>query len=253
MTFDFDLASATIGSLRAGKAGFIEGALTEASSAYPNAGMATFLTNHDQNRVIDQVSGDVATAKLAGTLLLTGPGVPFIYYGEEIGLGGSKPDEQIRRPMRWDAAQPNDGFTTGMPWEPLGDDPAGTDVATQDADAGSILSRYRDLVRLRAAHPALSLGGVVAADSTTESVLAYLRTGADETDLVVSNLGDSAVANPTLNLAAGPLCGELTAERLFGPAGDVAAPRVTAAGGFQGYVPVAALGPRETVVIGLRP
>lgn len=251
MTFNFDLASAAISSLRAGKAGFIEGSLNEASTAYPDGGMATFLTNHDQNRVVDQVGGDAAAAKLAGTLLLTGPGVPFIYYGEEIGLGGSKPDEQIRRPMRWDAARPNDGFSDGTPWEPLGDDMAGTDVATQGGDPDSILSRYRDLIRLRAAHPALARGGVVVADSTTESVLAFLRTGADENDLIVANLGDSAVANPTLNLAAGPLCGEPTAERLFGQTGEVAAPHVTAAGGFAGYVPVAALGPREAVVIGL--
>jgi alpha-amylase len=251
MTFNFDLASATISSLRAGKAGFIEGSLAEASTAYPDGEMATFLTNHDQNRVIDQVGGDPAAAKLAGTLLLTGPGVPFIYYGEEIGLGGSKPDEQIRRPMRWDAAVPNDGFSDGTPWEPLGDDVVGTDVATEAHDPDSILSRYRDLIRLRAAHPALARGGVVAADSPTESVLAFLRTSANETDLVVANLGDSAVATPTLNLAAGPLCGDLTAQLLFGAEGEVAAPHVTATGGFAGYVPVAALGPRETIVTGL--
>ncbi|HEV8544797.1 MAG TPA: alpha-amylase family glycosyl hydrolase [Candidatus Limnocylindrales bacterium] len=251
MTFNFDLASATISSLRATRAGFIEGSLAEASTAYPDGGMATFLTNHDQNRVIDQVGGDPAAAKLAGTLLLTGPGVPFIYYGEEIGLGGSKPDEQIRRPMRWDAARPNDGFSEGTPWEPLGDDRPGTDIATEGGDADSILSRYRDLIRLRAAHPALARGGVVVADSTTESVLAFLRTGADETDLIVANLGDSAVVDPMINLAAGPLCGEPTAEWLFGAEGEVAAPRVTATGGFDRYVPVTALGPREAVVIGL--
>ena len=50
-----------------------------------------------------ELGGDPAAAKLAAFLLLTGPGTPFLYYGEEIGMTGTKPDERIRTPMRWTA------------------------------------------------------------------------------------------------------------------------------------------------------
>ena len=57
--------------------------------------------------------------KLAAALLLTGPGVPFIYYGEEIGQIGAKPDESIRNPMPW-SGDANGGFTqAAKPWERL--------------------------------------------------------------------------------------------------------------------------------------
>ena len=77
---------------------------------------ATFLTNHDMNRVMSQLSVDTNKAKLAASVLLTVPGVPFVYYGEEIGMTGVKPDEFNRTPMQW-SAQENAGFTAGVPWE----------------------------------------------------------------------------------------------------------------------------------------
>ena len=81
-----------------------------------------------------ELGGDIDAAKAAATLLLTGAGTPFIYYGEEIGMTGTKPDERIRTPMRWDTTAESAGFTAGRAWQPLGDDPPGTDVETQRAD-----------------------------------------------------------------------------------------------------------------------
>ena len=57
---------------------------------YPFLQFATFLTNHDQNRLMSQLLNDVGGNKVAATVLLTGPGVPFLYYGEEIGMVGTK-------------------------------------------------------------------------------------------------------------------------------------------------------------------
>ena len=59
--------------------------------------------------------GSMEKGKLAAVLLLTSPGTPYIYYGEEIGMQGEKPDEDIRLPMQW-SADANAGFTTGTPW-----------------------------------------------------------------------------------------------------------------------------------------
>ena len=134
LTFDFGLASAILTSVRGGSAGSVAASVREVAELYDPGGLATFLTNHDQKRVMSEFGGDAAAAKLAATLLLTGGGTPFVYYGEEIGMTGQKPDERIRTPMRWDATGPAAGFTSSTPWEPLGYEPPVTDVATERAD-----------------------------------------------------------------------------------------------------------------------
>ncbi|MEW5992194.1 MAG: alpha-amylase family glycosyl hydrolase [Chloroflexota bacterium] len=252
LVFDFGLASSTITSLNSRSGGSLVTALRDVADAYPPDGLATFLANHDQNRVASQLAGDLAAQRLAATLLLTGPGVPFIYYGEEIGMTGSKPDEQIRTPMRWDATSPGAGFTSATPWEPLSADQAGTDVATQSGDPESLLSTYRRLTRLRAAHPALLAGLLVPVESAEPQVVAFLRTGGGETVLVAANVGVEPVASPSLSLAAGPLCGVPAARALLGP-DALTAPSITSSGGFVGYVPIPELGPREAIVIELGP
>jgi glycosidase len=274
LTFDFGLGSATIISLNSRDAGSIAAADREVAGAYPPDTLATFLTNHDQNRLMDQVGDDPAAARLAATLLLTGPGVPFVYYGEEIGLTGRKPDERIRTPMRWDASAPGAGFTTGAPWEALSDDPATVNVADESGDPASLLSTYRDLIRVRATRPALARGAIVPVDSADRHVVAYLRSDGVDTVLVVANTGNEPVDAPLLTLDDGPLCGAPSATTLWSagagsagagsagagfagaggsgaPEGKVAAPAVTGTGGFEGYAPVASLGPRGAVVIGL--
>jgi glycosidase len=252
LTFDFGLAGATIGAIRSGDATSLRAAQQEVADSYPPGGLATFLTNHDQNRVASELGSDAAAVKLAASLLLLGQGVPFIYYGEEIGMTGRKPDERIRTPMRWDGSQPAAGFSTDAPWETLSEDPAGTDVAAQGADPGSLLSTYRVLGQLRASHPALSRGDWTSVDASEPGVHAYLRQADGETVLVVANLGDETVAGVALTLEAGPLCGAPEAQALLGP-DDVRSPAITPTGGLDGYVPVARLGPRETLVIGLVP
>lgn len=250
LTWDFGLAGATISSLRSGDAGSLQAAQTEVARLYPLGGLATFLTNHDQDRVMSDLNGDVADAKLAAALLLTGGGTPFIYYGEEIGLTGRKPDERIRTPMRWDASLPAAGFSNAKPWEALGDDPAGTDVAREAATPDSLFSRYQSLIGLRAAYPALAAGAWIPVDADAESVVAYLRHLDGQTMLVVANLGDAVVKAPVLSLEHGPLCGTPSARVVLGT-GDATAPGVGAAGGFDAYTPIAHLDPRNVIVIEL--
>ena len=57
------------------------------------------MTNHDQDRIASVLGEETARLALAASLLLAAPGVPFLYYGEEIGQIGRKPDEMIRNPM----------------------------------------------------------------------------------------------------------------------------------------------------------
>jgi alpha-amylase len=248
MTFDFALASAEVGAAQSGGGDGVSRVLARITTLYPSSGgFGAFLTNHDQDRVASQLGGNVAELKVAADLLLTGPGVPFVYYGEEIGMTGQKPDERIRTPMRWDASTPAAGFSPHDPWEALSADPPATNVAAESADPASLLAHYRDLIRLRAAHPAVAEGIFTPVASDTPAVVASLRSSPTETALLLTNVS-AAPATPTLSLAAGPLCGTPAADLVLG-AGPAVPPAVTAAGGFDGYRPVSAIPPRSSAVI----
>lgn len=253
LTFDFVMASIDVSAAQSGDGDSVTRALTKITTLYPaSGGYGAFLTNHDQDRIASQLKGDPAALRVAADLLLLGPGVPFVYYGEELGMTGAKPDERIRTPMRWDATTPAAGFSTHAPWEALSADPADLNVATESADPGSLLSHYRDLIRLRAAHAALATGTWTGVDADVPGVTAALRVDPIETALIITNVGTTA-ASPTLTLASGPLCGSPVATLLFGGVSGAspAPPPVTAAGGFSGYRPVDSIPARSSVVIGL--
>jgi glycosidase len=249
LTFDFALDTGYLTAAQTGDASGLGRLETRLLSTYATGTFGAFLSNHDMDRVASQLHGDAGQMRVAADLLLTGPGVPFVYYGEEIGMSGAKPDERIRTPMRWDASSPAAGFSTHAPWEPLSDDPASVNVADERADPGSLWSRYRDLIALRAAHPALATGTSLAVTSDAPAVLARLRVAPTETALVLTNTGTTAAA-PTLTLNAGPLCGAPAATAVLGADG-VTAPTITATGGFGGYRPVAAIPAQSSVVITL--
>ncbi|HEY3335784.1 MAG TPA: alpha-amylase family glycosyl hydrolase [Candidatus Limnocylindrales bacterium] len=258
LTFDFGLAAAYRVALQNGRAAPLRTALLDTAAAWPANQDASFLTNHDQTRIMTELRGDPAAAKLAAFLLLTGPGTPFLYYGEEIGMTGTKPDERIRTPMRWTADPATAGFTTGTPWEALSDDdPATVNVAAQAADRGSLLAAYQDLVRVRGQQPALRDGGTTLVDSDAEPVIGWLRTTADATILALVNVSDQPVEGYTLTLRDGPFCGPEAATLLGSvngdPATSVSAPRVNAEGGVDAWTPVATLPPRTGFLVSLAP
>lgn len=155
---------------------------------------ATFLTNHDQNRVMSQLEGNVNHAKMGASLLLTLPGNPFIYYGEEIGMLGVKPDEHIREPMQW---QPGggQGQTT---WELATNNPGkpGSTVKEQTADPKSLLSHYRNMIRLRNSIPALKEGAIREFTTGLPGITAFVRYTEKQSVLVVHNLTGSSQTVP---------------------------------------------------------
>jgi alpha-amylase len=195
--------------------------------------------------------GDMSRAKMAGTLLLTLPGLPFVYYGEELGMSGDKPDPRLRTPMQWTTGHA-DGFTSGKPWEALQSDSASITIATEDADASSLLNLYRRLIHLRSANEALAAGRLVALSPNAPSVVAYLRRSGSKAVLVVANLGDAAMTDVAIGSASGALpAGTYEARSLLGGR-DGAALTVTQDGRMQSYVPSRGrLGSREAVVFDL--
>lgn len=239
--FDFKLADEMISAAQRGSKRDIERAHRNALRDYPAHQFATFLTNHDQDRLANRLRFDAGANKVAASLLLTGPGVPFIYYGEEIGMVGTKPDERLRTPMQWDGTRLA-GFTPGdTVWQPLqdADHVAAANVAAQKDDPDSLLNHYRRLVQLRNENPALRRGSLTAVDSSERGIYAFLRHDAEQTLLVVINLADEAAAGFTLSLDASDL--SLSAPTMIFGAGEVAAPLLNADGGFADYTPVSAL------------
>lgn len=238
IAFQFDLALDIINASGAGLAPIFEKTQQLTIDSFPPNQYATFITNHDQNRVIDQFRGDEAKARLAASVLLTGSGVPFVYYGEEIGMSGTKPDEDIRRPMQWQSNGPKVGFTSGTPWrEAAGDFPVRS-VERQNDEPDSLLNHYRALIHLRNEHEALRVGIWALVESGSPRIYAFLRQSENETVLVVINFNKNSVSaeDYTLSLENSGLKDGLSAVSLFG-ASPTDAPTVNSSGGFYSYVP----------------
>ena len=186
--FAFPISEALIEAVRTGKAGGLLPTVQQFQRAEPAWRWAPFQRNHDQTRTLTALGNDTAGARIAATILLTLPGVPFVYYGEEIGMTGDKPDERLRTPMQW-ARAPAAGFTQGKPWEALEPDSFTANVAVEDHASSSLLKLYRRLIRLRANDTALREGQLEPVDTGNESLLAYLRNDGSSRVLVVVNLG----------------------------------------------------------------
>lgn len=158
--------------------------------------MATFLHNHDiftGQRVWDQLRGDEARYRLAAASYLLLPGTPFIYYGEEIGQAGidGQGDAPLRGPMSW---TPAGGFTTSaQPFRPPSLNRSRHNAESQQRDAGSLFNFYRELIALRRASPALTLGRYEA-DRVAGQVWTFQRVHEGERVLVAINYGDAPAA-----------------------------------------------------------
>jgi alpha-amylase len=251
-TFDFELAGKIILGSQIGDAGVIAGAQRETLAEYPERAYAAFLTNHDQARVMTQLS-ERGAGRVAASVLLTNPGVPFVYYGEELGLTGGKPDEQIRTPMPWTPGG-GAGFTSGTPWEPLADGWETRNVAAESSDPASLLAHYRALIQVRKDHAALRSGAFAPVTSSTPAVYAFLATRSDDAVAAIINLGSEPVSDYHLSLDTGGGCGLRTATGVYGdgvPATDIEPPAVTPAGTFEAWRPLPALPAYATVVVAL--
>jgi alpha-glucosidase len=179
------------------------------------------LSNHDRERQATRLSASVgrdrdpdrdAIAKAAAAVVLALRGMPFLYYGEEIGMTDvdiprdeivdppalrAGPDfpwydrSRCRTPMQWRPGG-NAGFTTGRPWLRLAADADRRNVAVQESDPDSTLSAYRRLLRFRHTAPALRTGAMERRASGDPDVLAWTRTGDGQRLLVLVNFVDQA-------------------------------------------------------------
>jgi oligo-1,6-glucosidase len=194
-----------------------------------------YLSNHDQPRQVSKFGDDrrfrIESAKALATMLHTLPGTPFVYQGEELGMGNCAFDDiecyddvatrntyaallasgtdeasalrqvqltsrdNARTPMQWTAG-PHAGFTTGRPWLPVNHDHAQINADAARADTDSVFHHYRQLIALRRQHPVMALGDFMDLLPEHPSLYAYTRTLADVTWLVLLNLSGHAIEEP---------------------------------------------------------
>lgn len=254
IAFEFDLAAGLVRSASFGLPGTLLRALDPVLRMYPPLQYATFITNHDQDRFISQANGSIEAARRGAYTLLTLPGVPFIYYGEEIGMSGRRTlpntDNERRSPMQWDDSA-HGGFTTGEPWFRVNPEYPDVNVADEQADPASVLNAYRTLTQLRAQSPALQHGDMILFESADNRVLAFARHAPEQTLIVLINMDDK----PTTDYAlSGSLPNVTFVEAVSLLDGEiVAAPELGGYGTITGYQPVPELPADSIMVIELVP
>ena len=251
LAFNFQLANSFLESANTGKAGTLPSTLKVSDKSIPEHQYATFLTNHDQKRVMTQLGGDVNKAKLAAFFLLTSPGTPFIYYGEEIGMQGKKPDENIRLPMQWTSGE-NAGFTTGRPWRAPASDYKMVNVDAQTDVPDSLLEHYRALIQLRNKFSTMQTGDLIPLKSNKPAIYSAIRMDENGTFLILANLSDEAITDYNIALKDADLAGSAySAETVFGT--DQASVMERSGEAFPEYKPFESLDPYAMYVLKLNP
>jgi glycosidase len=189
--FNFPLAEQMIQSTQSEQAAPLGQLLADTYTAYHKAAGndfadAPFLSNHDQERVLSRLDGNIDHMRVAAAILLTLPGRPFLYYGEELGVLGRKPDQNIREPMRWERDPQAEGESR---WEPIANGQGGeVSVQAEQDDPHSLLNFYRTLIHWRSQEPLLRDGDIRVVPLQNAHVLAFERFDPERRVLVLHNL-----------------------------------------------------------------
>jgi maltose alpha-D-glucosyltransferase / alpha-amylase len=184
-----------------------------------------------RRRLAPLMQNDRRKIELMNALLLSMPGTPVIYYGDEIGMGDNiylGDRDGVRTPMQWSPDR-NGGFSQVNPqalYLPSIMDPVygfqTINVEAQEADPSSLLNWVRRMIAVRKQHNAFGRGDFTMLYPSNRRILAYTRSFGDETILCVANLSRSAQAvELDLSRYRGCVPVELTSQSAFPPIGDL--------------------------------
>ena len=203
----FNFTMAQVGGLidetaKTGSAGryadYVGSYLQSVRALRPDAMLVPFVSNHDMDRASGYLQSSNGQMQMAANLYILGPGSPFIYYGEEIGMrgsrGGSNTDANRRLAMRW-----GDGDTV--------QDPTGSsysireeiNVLAQLDQGSSLYNYYKRLILIRRANPEIARGDYTAVSVPDSKVGGFVSEYEGSTVCVLHNPSQSA---KTLDLTA---------------------------------------------------
>ncbi len=172
--------------------------LDKVKNVNSDAILSPFISNHDMDRSGGYLILKDGTMHMAASLYILGPGNPFIYYGEEIGIKGTRgtanTDANRRLKMLW-----GDNDTIS---DPLG---STYDISLQNngtvkeqlKDSKSLYNHYKKLIQIRKAYPEISRGLYEPIKTNKFTVGGFISTYNNEKVLVIHNTGDKEI---TLNI-----------------------------------------------------
>ena len=187
---------------------YVEKYLASIRDTNPDAMLVPFLTNHDMDRIAGSLTVASGNMQMAANLLILGPGSPFIYYGEELGMRGSRgaanTDANRRLAMVW-----GDGNTVKDPeGATYGSDKQVKETAKdQKLDPNSLYTYYKKLIMIRKANPAIARGEYKSVSIDGSKVGGFTSAYEGTTVLVLHNPSRSS---KTVDLSA---IGDFTALR----------------------------------------
>jgi maltose alpha-D-glucosyltransferase/alpha-amylase len=184
-----------------------------------------------RRRLAPLLQNDRRKIELLNSLLLSLPGTPIVYYGDEIGMGDNYylgDRDGVRTPMQWSADR-NAGFSRALPQQlylPTIQDPVygfeAINVEAQQQSATSLLNWMKRMIAVRQRHDVFGRGEIELLYPTNRKVLAYLRRHGDEAILCVANVSRQAQAvEIDLSDYAGRVPVELTGMSAFPPLGEL--------------------------------
>ena len=196
-----------------------------------------------RRRLAPMMDNDRRRIELLNVLLMSMPGTPIIYYGDEIGMGDNiylGDRNGVRTPMQWNGGW-NAGFSGADPerlYSPLISNPVygyqAINVEAQKRVPHSLLSWMKRLIEVRKSTRVFSRGSIEFLRPSNHRVLAYVRQLDDQRILVVNNLASSAQAvELDLHHFKGSIPIEMSGRNLFPRIGDL--PYLLTLGPYQSY------------------
>lgn len=172
---------------------YVENYINLAKEANPDGRIIPFIANHDMDRAAGYLQYSNYFAQVAANLYILGPGSPFIYYGEEIGMKGSRgsanTDANRRLAMLWGNEKEADN-PSGADFDP--EKQINGSVEDQKGNGNSLLNYYKRLIMIRKANPEIALGDYKALDFADTSVGGFVSTYEGSNVCVIHNTTSSA-------------------------------------------------------------
>jgi len=161
---------------------------------------ATFSSNHDQPRLLGELGNNTLKHKQAILILMSMPGAPYLYYGEEIGMLGKKPDENIREPFLWNTSEQDKGRAKWIT-SVYSTDETVIPLEIQRNEPNSYFNFYKSVIKLRNSNRPLALGSLELAKETYDkSLMVFYRNDENSSQFVVHNIGAN---DKSINLPEG--------------------------------------------------